>query len=1652
MRLCRVCLVLMALILFAAAVPAPAARTAFRYDAAQRVIKACVVGVGGQTAATHPNPYVLEGVRRSDLTPDDWVFENPLAPPTVVLGDATSDYVVKGKRDYWFFALTDDTASRLTGMDLLYISAPELDLTDAEQDGLRAAVEAGALLWIDDDVASGGTAVTNFPWAFEFDDAGAGTYARVALDGRHRLLTEPYRLGLSGVARLGDDPDWGSTGISGLYVTNLGPEFRTIVQVGEIAGDGQVTNRAPFVVAASYGAGSIVVTTGGVGLDVVEWIIEAAAGEMGFAAGRRPSPDPMQAPDVKFVLNMLQWSDRWEQARRTPRASATSLARAPFPLDIAWQYPSEDQPTAVAAMGAVVSTPVIGRGMVYAVSLPTTAPAGEDARVTCFDVEPEQSLDGDGWPDDGIGDYGNGASYDMVWQAFLGAGRTPRYSSPALATVDVTGINGYDVPVQVLLVSSVDEDASPSLGHVTCYNATVDPEILGQVAAPFNTPGAEIWTRDLHGFTGTADVVALSTPTVHDGYVYVLADEYDNALPDLDGDGTEQTYGRVHCFELAFDWTGGDPDDGAWWVYPSAEDNLDGVGSPMAAQEAQRSLPAFHDPTWVAEPPTGPGDRAPLPPSPGSIPVVHAAGGTIDGGRADALVTFGTTFSHTYNEGTGNIEIDDGAGGSQFCVVPAPRVRNTGAVTLNSEYFLVRTNREMTAYGDTQLAIDDAQSVPGTDIDTRHVSYHPGAVREAIVAALAEMAADGDPATVPDPIALQMGVDVLVDYTATSGAVDDERQKLMGPVRWRRELPLGQYVTQPAASRGEEMVVSAAAPVLYPAPAPVPTFGGAVAKMDTNSGAVKWTYDPVSTMPDAGPAAVTASATAAALDEDTAVVGATAVDYTNSVAASSMIGLKRQVQAAVNLGAAGEPAAVALLATGDVIAATCYQVDPRNNRLLFPPASAGNVEDTAGNPLGPIYGRAIEITWPDATTELHCIPDIERFHHTYGHIRLKYHPVDMTAGSEPVITRPDETLIDMATVAATNPVVSAFGRDLVVDGWLDMTGATDVNGDAVEPGDELLVSYTGWSERAGGFIDVPNPALNLPPERHQMAPEFGPSLSSPAMAGDTIHVGTQGLDRDLDAAFEAPDGGVESDTMLSLIWSKASDLVRSALMIPARKQAGVPGIPVVTSSPSVAEDRVYVGTRMMDSAGSPDVSYGYLSALAPWRVLLCDTNRIVETTGSEPSWVCTGTASPQRAQSFIGEDLRRPFSRPAKAAHLPTGHVLVVDSGNNRAVEIDRAGRVVWPLDLFGYEYYTSPDNHDLRLSRPADAWRYYDVEAVDTDGDGTADRSFPVVHTVVADTGNARVIDIETRFYDPISFVQDGRQRHTVVTLTPTYVRVGTAPRRFLRVRYTSAQPIFDPGNGGLIGYLCAASNLSQILVVERGTGIVNPLASSATPNGSAGASWAWWAWLYDSDPADANNVSNEPLQFENTKHVEYSRIGDRIYVTVTCSRYKGRLGSPHPLAQAGPGVFEFIIDVGDANPANWQLDQMGTGGPWPTADPHWYFVRGDYVGRPMTTITTAAGTYDKRWYPVCAHRLPHDRHLIVNSLSQIESATPHNIGSGAETVVLGSHVFEVATDDQGDADPTNDIHVLDPGRSVPGPGEMWRDPFTQPAYAEVR
>lgn len=805
-----------------------------------------------------------------------------------------------------------------------------------------------------------------------------------------------------------------------------------------------------------------------------------------------------------------------------------------------------------------------------------------------------------------------------------------------------------------------------------------------------------------------------------------------------------------------------------------------------------------------------------------------------------------------------------------------------------------------------------------------------------------------------------------------------------------------------------------------------------------------------------------------------------------------------------------------------------WEVDPESRTIRFAPFYCGWVNGT----VGPLWGKPVWVTYSyvsppnfetvqTVTNELYVLPDLVRFQVTTGYIRLN-NPVVRAANV--TVTLPNGVPVTGLTLGETAYTGALGGNPSWAEGFLTQ-GLLAVSGDVrigtppgagpdtrepLRPGSEVAISYTYWDPVTRSEVTVVG-------ERHQIPLRFGVPQATASLAGDTAHVGTEvyrpdgmrganyvALNTDLhwvgspSGPVLAPNGGRKS--LLSVTFDPLSRIVRSALSQVAYPEPvtygpegleGDQGTPVVSSPAAIAPNGVVVGSRLMtrleQTASYQGQNLGFVSSLSPQRTLIADNTRLVECTGATPSWVCLGSQAPSYQQAFnpategILELQTTPFRRPAKATYLPGGNILVADTGNNRVIEIDRQGRQVWPLDTWGYDYYTSSSNTRLSLQRPSDCWRYYVVRNTATGAiqymtpHGRLQYSsayYTEAHTVVADPGNSRVVDI-------ISTIgPSGEQSHVVRVLTPSHVRLATQ-QGMAQITYTRAQPIFDPVNGYVIGYLCAGSNLHQLVMVEAGTRTVNPSGAATPFYGSPGSTWAWWAWLYDSNLADSNHAPDNPLIFRNLRDVRYVREGANAYLTVTCGQYAGRLrmaeaGTPHTLAAEGAGVFEFQLNVGGA-PGTWGLVAPVSGGNTLPDDPMWHFTRNDYlfgaagVRRPVSNIqyTDADGTVhwlDMGWNPVSAMRIVGERrptgsgdrmqyHLITNYTQLVQNLTRANVADNSAPASLFSSVFVAATNDYNNVDPYDDLKDIDRREVIPDPNELdWPDPLNQPAYAERR
>lgn len=104
------------------------------------------------------------------------------------------------------------------------------------------------------------------------------------------------------------------------------------------------------------------------------------------------------------------------------------------------------------------------------------------------------------------------------------------------------------------------------------------------------------------------------------------------------------------------------------------------------------------------------------------------------------------------------------------------------------------------------------------------------------------------------------------------------------------------------------------------------------------------------------------------------------------------------------------------------------------------------------------------------------------------------------------------------------------------------------------------------------------------------------------------------------------------------------------------------------------------------------------------------------------------------------------FSHPSRARKLPDGNVLVCDTGNNRVVEIDNTGQVVWQYpdsDIANTgiaQQYRTPTPAPQRLRAPMDAKRY---RTRTTEIVAGAQRTIDWVTTLIADSGSSRLVEV---------------------------------------------------------------------------------------------------------------------------------------------------------------------------------------------------------------------------------------------------------------------------------------------------------------------
>jgi hypothetical protein len=1742
-----------------AAPPLAAADLSLNYTLDRRVFRVCNLLLPGSTSPTDPgftnqNPFFFIALDHCALKPPGWEFQNPLASPYVTSAMASawllathspsggsgltywstrlpSPYdtspvgfpINKSWPQHWEVAFTPANAARLRDYDLLYVSATDLNLaTPAVRRALMDIVRGGATLWVDSGGPAYTTVVTDFappnvpaPIPFTFTPvAPSGTFYRGISDTLNvsDLLLTPMLLTRGEIQALGATPN-ATTACDGTYVGTSSPpppDWPLVPILSTFDNSASPPTYTTAVLAGQYGAGRIIVSAIGIGLDAQAW----------FAAGSR-SPDSYQAPDVKFAYNALAWGTQWDASRQASTNTAFSTTSCLPPLDLVWQYPGP----AGAMLGPVLASPVISHGRVYAVSLISMVPPGGEATpamLLCFNATPSTGP-------------GSGPTYTLLWSAALNSlvSNTPGGDTLTDATPHWAGLTAVDMPgsgIPAILLSCVSRAGSVTNGYVLCVNAATGAAIWCFRATPWpKTPPAS-----------PAVVRDISTPVVHNGWVYFLCSEFDT---DLDGVPTtfseDDTYGRAWCIDLA---TGG---TAATWVYPDPSIVYPDPSDPsiLLPAEKQHILPPFAEPTWVAAlpgaaDPSGGPRQVPL--DLPMIPIVTPGSRNANDVYTDVVLTVGTPVSQAF-DGTlvrlnranlGAAFDPSGAanarrGGLDFALIPTPP-------GLNANYFRIALQHNPfqtpTPPNPTPIVYRaDDESIICLTATVIQDPDDPTGVRNLVVVPVSEarklfrVSTAAPPVNgIKDPLALPGGVRVKVTYTYKDqptdpeAVADKEPAMLRGLKPWSVQYGDGERRVTNAAVRGDRLFAATNTPDpgLGSGTVPSGVTGHLVMEdlRDANRGA---RFDPLSEAP-AGFFATRARCEAPpALGHGTAVAAPFLLNATTLM--PTLTALATDLQLRVSLGSyprapalalpfgygisRGGAPAVSLLAGGAVIANWQYQIGLTDAGLSFNWESAGNIV-AGGASAGHIYGEPILVSWtsdngtPDNPSddvalgpELYVVPPLARFDHTSafltpnavnpalsdvnGVLKLNHYPVEMTsvaittADGMPIVgwtaAEPPISAPNAYTDPTTDP--STPYPSLIPHGWINVTTAVlDLDGDGVadptEPsipvGITLQVSYRGF-DNDFGFFNVGNPlggytnppwAPVYPPELHQAPILFGASASGVAMAGSAVHIGTEGYAyRDLNADgnndFEAPGGDI-NETFLSLLWDPATNFTRAFTAVVANRGIfGAAGsVVTATGMPAVTANGIFTGSRVMANATIGN-EIGFVSRLRTRETVIVDAGRVLRCVGQEPVSELTGTQSWERGQATTDRPTPLPLNHPSKVTVLQNGNLLIVDTGNNRVVETDPAGNVVWPLGPAGFiDYGIDPALH---LVRPTDAERYYNT--YDIDGDGIPDI---VTNTVIADGGNNRVIHVRTWWV----WAAPGRweQFDTVQVVTPPVLSDPGNPARHVLAHYTQVEVLTNPVDGTLVGYLCGAPNVNQLVVRGLVGGVLttNPPAAAPMP-GSGALTWGIWSWLYTNPTSGAY----DPLCFLGLRNLSLHYYNNVASLDVCCLQYEGRYSvwtatTPaqpfyvqQTLADPGAGVFEWQVSYG-ATPGLIAATPGGvTNGDYPI----WRFTQVEYNAAPWFNFVLPAGTYYKRFLPTSCEALPNGNHLVSNFTGVVERFSKAALAATGH--VTSSEVFEIVT--TGGTDPTLYTYTVPYGRCIPDPyGPDWPDPLIAPVYAE--
>ncbi len=557
--LLRLLLTGLGLLTVGAAIPVQA--DTHSYASERRQIKACVLvtnaitGTGGGPQNVTPHVFYIMD-RRSDLKPAGWEFVNPLAAGTIT-GDIYARWQTRGNGfdpafsntpagvafrvgqpltknfgAYWEVNLDNASTSDLQQFDVVlmaYQNNSQTQFTPDEREKLRRYADGGGTVWLEDEgnfnllkggSYGGGQFIVDLGFAAAIPANAYPTPASL----HHPLINFPYSLAQTDILSLGAagvqyDVNLTHHAHQGLNNSFTAPSGlanpRVLVPV---IWAGTSNGQLPYVSAGDYGAGHIVVSSGGIATGINAYSGGANIGEGGNSAvtsgeqtlGARPV-------DLKFAYNMIAWTSS------VPTAGVNARRTGSNHEDVGAQIgprfatiPPVAQNPALPSYPSAGSGAIVHKGVVFYVD-------GNNV-LHAYDASPQQDLDNDGNADDGIPDLIYGTPYDEIWRTDLkglrGTLASTRISTPTIASV-VNPTTG--VPQDILMVST-------SLGATLAFDAF---PFSGGVLASFSPLVWSIASSNPGPDLGGDLVVGINTlqcpsPVFSDGVVFTIWNEIAN--------------------------------------------------------------------------------------------------------------------------------------------------------------------------------------------------------------------------------------------------------------------------------------------------------------------------------------------------------------------------------------------------------------------------------------------------------------------------------------------------------------------------------------------------------------------------------------------------------------------------------------------------------------------------------------------------------------------------------------------------------------------------------------------------------------------------------------------------------------------------------------------------------------------------------------------------------------------------------------------------------------------------------------------------------------------------------------------------------------------------------------------------------------------